>query len=358
MKIPDENLFKNLVQEVREYSIMVIDLSGHIISWNNGAERFFDYTEDEILGKHFSVLYTEREKQEKVPEDMLKEARQHGKTRREGWRVRKDNSEFWGKVILAQLHDNQNNLIGYSKVTIDMTHIRKAHQINLDRKDEIFSLLTHELKTPLTSISAYSELVCRYIETEKYTEAKEYSEKIHLSVQKLSEFVNELYQVNQNEADSAVLIITEFDICVLIRELIETGTKVHTSHTINAHDCKTPVLVKADKNKIEQVLNNYISNGIKYSPNGTELIIKVYPSRKEIVVGVKDQGIGIPKNQLTKMFKKYQRADNTGKIEGLGLGLYLCRQIIHAHNGEVWIDSEEGEGSSFFFSLPRKNSES
>ena len=351
MRIPKEPLFRQLVEEVRNYSILVIDTKGTIIFWNEGAQRFFGYTEQEAVGQNFSMLYTEREKKENVPEEMMNEAKRNKKSEREGWRIRKDKSEFWGKVVLASLHDEENNLIGFSKITSDMTSIRLAHQIKLDRKDEILALLTHELKNPLATISAYSELSSK-LEPGNCEKAVDYSGKIFDITQKLISIINELYQANQNEAESTILNLSTFDLCKVVRDVCEAMQLANKTHRFKISGCKQPIIVNADKRKIEQVLNNYISNGIKYSPGAERLDINISPNDKEVIVGVKDYGIGVPTKQIPKLFEKYQRANNTGKIEGLGLGLYLCKGIIYQHKGDVWIKSEQGKGSTFYFSLP------
>jgi len=147
------------------------------------------------------------------------------------------------------------------------------------------------------------------------------------------------------------LEISTFNFGDMIREAIETVEGLQPSYHIVVKG-EGNIEVSGDRYRLIQVVTNYLSNGIKYSKGKTDIILTIYYDNKAITVSVKDEGLGISKYQLPYIFERFFRAEKTKNLEGIGLGLYLCRQVIQAHNGQVWAESEEGKGSTFYFSIP------
>lgn len=137
----------------------------------------------------------------------------------------------------------------------------------------------------------------------------------------------------------------------MLEEAIDTVKGLQPSYNILVQG-DTNINVYGDQYRLIQVVTNYLGNGIKYSNGNTDVILTVNHDQRDVIVSVKDEGLGISGNQLPHIFERFFRAEKTKNLEGIGLGLYLCRQIIHAHHGHVWAESEEGKGSTFYFSIP------
>jgi signal transduction histidine kinase len=163
--------------------------------------------------------------------------------------------------------------------------------------------------------------------------------------------ITELYESTKINSGYLKLHISEFNFFDAIKESIETVEVLQPAYQITVNG-NGNIIVRGDRYRLIQVLTNYLSNGIKYSNGKTRVSLKITHDEKTLTVSVKDEGLGISKEQLPYVFERFFRVEKTRNIEGLGLGLYLCRQIVHAHKGRVWAESEEGKGSVFYFSIP------
>lgn len=218
------------------------------------------------------------------------------------------------------------------------------------KKDEFIALATHELKTPLTSLSGYLQLVRNRLEDDPLNQS--FVEKSLHQVKKLSALVNDLFDVAKIQAGKMLFEFNEINITEIAAELVEM-LQHSTAHQIKLH-ASVPVLLKADQLRIEQVLANFITNAIKYSPEQSEIGITIVDTDQEVFVSVKDDGIGINQENLKHIFSQFYRAKGVDrKVSGLGLGLYISKEIIERHGGRVSVESEEGKGSTFTFCLPK-----
>ncbi len=237
--------------------------------------------------------------------------------------------------------------IGLSRPYISMfRELKKAEE----RKDDFLRFASHELKTPLTSIKLYTQILEKHAINNGYN--TEIIKNISSVVDKATILVNEFLNLSKIESDQFKLSIEEFDIKELIKESITNIMNLSNKHTFIL-DCVDKILVQADKQYIEQVIVNLLSNAIKYSPEGGNITINVRSDSYMLEVSVRDCGVGIPKDKLNKVFDKYFRVDDAkDKANGTGLGLYISKEIIHKHGGKIRVESREGEGSSFIFTLP------
>jgi len=231
---------------------------------------------------------------------------------------------------------------GFNKL---MQQVTESQQ----RKDEFIGIASHELKTPLTSIKGYLDLLNL---VEEKQPNKQFVQKSLESVQKLESLVKDLLDVSKIQSGQLQLNITAFDINELIDETIASMQMISPSHRISRENDPGPQMVFADRQRIEQVLINILSNAVKYSPGENKVVVSTSNNGTELVVKVRDYGIGIPQEELTDIFKRFYRTKNSSvHISGFGLGLYICRDIMQRHNGKIWVEREE-KGSSFYFVLP------
>lgn len=225
----------------------------------------------------------------------------------------------------------------------------KVKSLN-DKKDEFIGLASHELKTPLTSINGYLQIVERSSQNEQH---HRFLKRATLQVKKLTMLVDDLLDVSKIEAGKLKLTIAGFDLLNTIREAIELVTHNSEKHQITLKTDVVSCLVQADSHRIEQVMLNLLNNAIKYAPGKNEIEVSLHTTETDALVGVKDFGMGISPDKQCSIFSRFYRIEeNTENISGLGMGLFLSHEIITRHQGKIWVDSELGKGSTFWFSLP------
>jgi len=221
-----------------------------------------------------------------------------------------------------------------------------------DKKDEFIGLASHELKTPLTSISGYLQILARLNEDESSTK---FIDKTLQQLHKLTTLVNDLLDVSKIEAGKLQLNIAEFELVQLIGDTVELMAQSATKHLLVFDSPVATCYLSSDARRIEQVLINLLSNAIKYSPGASEVQILLNVDPETVRVGIRDFGSGIAADKLPHIFSRFYRVeDENPNISGLGIGLYLSQEIITRLKGRLWVDSEPSKGSTFWFELPLK----
>jgi PAS domain S-box-containing protein len=242
----------------------------------------------------------------------------------------------------------------------------KAEKDNLQReisrrkkletqKDEFIGMASHELKTPVTSIKAYTQVLQLRFEKEKHVKATELLSKMDAQLDKLTNLISDLLDVTKIEGGKLNFHESYFDINVLIDEIVEEMQRTTDNHKI-IKETTTTKLVWGDRERIGQVITNFLTNAIKYSPNSKKIIVKTKLNTNDMTISVQDLGVGIPEEAQKKVFDRFYRV--SGKRQetypGLGLGLYISSEIVKRHNGKIWVESKKGKGSTFNFSIPLK----
>ncbi len=223
-------------------------------------------------------------------------------------------------------------------------------QVERERED-VIGFVAHELRNPLANLVLCNELISEAIKENNPEAANDILQKSKNNVSRLNKMIAELYDATRVNSGNLILDISIFNFGDMIKEAIETIAVLHPSYKILVKGTGDEE-VRGDRYRLIQVVTNYLSNGIKYSNDNTEVVLTIIPGKEKITVSVKDEGVGISPKQLPFIFERFFRAEKTKNLEGIGLGLYLCKQIIHAHRGQVWAESEEGKGSTFYFSIP------
>jgi signal transduction histidine kinase len=226
-------------------------------------------------------------------------------------------------------------------------------------KDEFFSLASHELHSPLTSILENTQMLERFIKREETGQEHEDLARILDSiihqVHRLSRFIDEVVDSTRIGANMFELHKQEnVDIVALVRQVLE---EYKDDHLLRLEAGEEPITGNWDAGHLERVLNNLVSNAIQYSPSGRPVVVRVERQDGEAIVSVKDEGRGIRQQDRAHIFERFYRAsnDNEEQVEGLGLGLYIAHEIIVRQGGRMWVESQPGEGNTFFFSLPLRN---
>jgi PAS domain S-box-containing protein len=250
------------------------------------------------------------------------------------------------KVMDYHADKKRRILLAISDVTIE----KELEQ----QKEDLIGFVTHELRNPLANMTLCAELLEDSIKENKVQESEEYLMRTKTNIRRLTNVVSELHDATKAGSGQLKIEKQTLQFEALVTDAIDTVSLLYPTHRI-IKSGYTPIEVYADRHRILQVLNNYLTNAIKYSPDTDKISIHVSSDKHRLVVAVTDYGHGIPAHKIPQIFTRYYRVDNGDKIDGLGLGLYLSREIIKAHGGEVWIESEENKGSTFYFSLPLDN---
>lgn len=261
----------------------------------------------------------------------------------------KDGDTRFVQVSASPIRNRDEEIIAAASIITDITDQKKIEL----RKDDFVNMASHELKTPLTSIKLYTEIIARKIKPYRDKELQKIVRKNHEQIRRLQTLVDDLLDVSRIQTGKLTFQKETFDINTVIQDTIELTKETADNHPI-VFTPGEPLLVYADKFRIYQVLTNLITNAAKYSPNKSEIIIKSKKNENKIIVSVQDFGIGIPESEHEKIFERlyqvFESADK--KSPGFGMGLFITKEIIHKHKGEIWVESEVGKGSTFCISIP------
>lgn len=218
---------------------------------------------------------------------------------------------------------------------------------------QLASTLSHELRSPLTFLVGYSELLAS--QEGLPDSAKAQATELHAEAVHMSAMVEDLLNLSRIESGRVELKFDEADLAELAKRSVTKAAMTSSLHQLETNISQEPLMAKVDADKILQVLDNLLTNAIRYSPEGGKIVVAVEPMGEQVLVSVTDQGIGIPEDKLEAVFEQFYRVDSPLKhtVQGTGLGLALCQRIVEAHNGRIWVKSKEGEGSTFYFVIPR-----
>jgi len=260
-----------------------------------------------------------------------------------------DNQLRWLRAVGNLKADPSGAFSAFTGMVMDITEQKQDEM----RKNDFIGMVSHELKTPLTSLTAIVQVANQKLKSNEDSFLAGAMEKAGVQVKRMSNMINGFLNVSRLESAKLVIEKREFNLEDLIEETIKETELTVSSHVIKFEPCN-PVMIKADHDKIGSVITNLISNAIKYSPKGKEIDIKCEIIGDRAQVSVKDEGMGLKPQDKDRVFERYYRVETNGTqhISGFGIGLYLSAEIIHRHDGEIWVDSESGVGSTFHFSLP------
>lgn len=329
-------------------AVIGTSLDRKIISWNKGAEEIYGWKAEEVIGKIAKdVLQTEFKMGEEV--EWREIFHKKGFWSGEVIQRRKDGTKRNIQVSIARVKDSEGNPLGGVGVNRDIT-LRKQ----LERqKDDFISMASHELKTPLTSIKVFVHLLEDAVKNISNPKIHRFLNRTTVQIERLTHLVNDLLDVTKMQSGKLDLQKEYFLMNSMIKDSIENIQPITNKHIILVKG-KIRKKVYADRERISQVLINLLTNAVKYSPKAKKIVVEVQSKKNGVEVCVKDNGIGIPKEHLRKVFGRFYRVyDETDKTYGgLGMGLYIASEIINRHGGEIWVESRVNEGSSFYFTIP------
>jgi PAS domain S-box-containing protein len=352
-----EERFRLLVDGVTEYAIMTLDSEGFVTSWNAGAERIKGYKSQEILGKHVSHFYPSEAVLANKPWEDLRTAREQGRVTDEGWRLRKDGTLFWANTVITSLHDQNGRPHGFAKVTQDLTQRRHAEVLadTTQRMHEFIAMLAHELRNPLAPIRNAVALMGRKGLKDPTLESMRQT--IDRQSMLLTRLLDELLDVNRIARGQFVIERELVDVRDVLTRAIETSRPLIDSrrHSLEVSVPDQPARVLGDALRLTQTFVNLLNNAAKYTSEGGSIRLSAAVRGAEIEVRVKDNGAGIERDMLEKVFDLFVQVDSTMQhaLGGLGVGLALVRRVVELHGGNVLARSAgKTYGAEFIVRLP------
>ncbi len=371
--IRSEEQFRLLVQNVRDYAIFRLDADGRVASWNTGAEAIKGYRPGEIIGSHFSAFYTAEDVANGKPARALQIAAQAGVYQDEGWRVRRDGTSFWASVVITALRGADDAVIGYAKVTRDLTERRAAQQRALTdarrvgeaeaasrMKSEFLTVMSHELRTPINATIGYAQLIDAAIGGPVTGQQRDYVARICASQQHLLRIISDLLDYGRISAKKIALDFTPVAVQTVVDAVFPMVEPQAAAKGLELRWAPSPldVVVRADRIKAEQILLNLLSNAVKFTPPGGCISVTTIADGAWARVAVRDTGPGIPPDKAEAIFEPFVQLGRSlaSGHQGTGLGLAISRDLAREMGGDIEVETTPGAGATFTVKLPRVES--
>jgi PAS domain S-box-containing protein len=379
-----EERYHKMVSEVEDYVIILLNPDGLIENWNKGAEKIKGFTAEEVVGKHFSIFYTDEDRNKKIPHTLLNRARITGKALHEGWRVRKDGTTFWGNVVITALHNDQGEVIGFTKVTRDLTEKKMAEErlrvtsLKLEQKNKELEQMnselssfayisSHDLQEPLRKIQTFSDRIMELEYENLSDEGKDYFQRMQAGAMRMQKLIRDILAYSRaTTAEKKLELVDLNDLLEQSRQELEVMI-IEKKARIESDALPT---LKVIPFQILQLFTNLLSNALKFSKAETPPHVLI---RAELVdaksveshipvlakqlwhISFKDHGIGFDPVYEKKIFEVFQRLHSRNEYGGTGIGLSICKKIMENHQGWITAESVPDKGATFHVYFPVHN---
>jgi PAS domain S-box-containing protein len=364
-----EERFRLLVGSVADYAIFMLDVDGHVMSWNLGAERLKGYRADEIVGRHFSAFYGDEDQRAGRPGKQLATALAEGRAEDEGWRIRKDGTRFWANVVITALRTSDGRLVGFGKVTRDLTQRKRAEDALRgvlererdaaarmreldDARRELVAIVAHDVRAPVNVLGGLVELLREDWPSMTDADRDDLLRRIGARARSVGALVDDVLDVVRMESGEFAVDLHATDVVAAVRRAVDDLGEEAARVELRVDD-GAPAMVWADEQRVWQVVMNLLTNALRFSDPDQPVSLHVRGRAGELLVTVEDHGPGVPEVQRASIFDRFSRAPTAdGRRSGSGLGLYICRRIVEALDGAIWVDAAPGGGAAFSFTLP------
>ena len=370
----DTSKYQLMVDRIEIYAIFLLDPSGYIETWNSGAESIIGYMPDEIIGKHFSLLYTPTSVKAKEPDKELLRATESGHVEDEDWLVKKDGTRFWASVVTTALFNDTGALIGFANITRDITDKKRSkdalivankmlkyQHVELELlntvKDEFVTLASHQLRTPATGIKQFLGMLIEGYAGTLTEQQMSFIQKAYDSNERQIDLVNSLLRTAQVDAGKVSLNKSFANLRTIVNEVSDSLRDVFESRrqSITITEQQPVADIYIDEPRIRMVLENLIDNASKYTDEGGQIIVSLSETRGYAEISIKDTGVGIAAPDIKHVFDKFNRIPNrlSEVVGGTGLGLYWAKKIVALHKGTIKVVSQLDVGTEFIVKIPK-----
>jgi len=368
LKVSEERYHK-MVEEVQDYAILLLDIDGKILNWNLGAEKIKGYSEEEVVGKNFRIFYLEEDRKTQLPEKLIREAKEKGKAMHEGWRLRKNGTKFWGSIVITALHDDMNNIIGFSKVTRDLTEKKLAddqlrqytREIEFQNRqlEEYAYVASHDLQEPLRKIQTFAELLEKNLDDQ--VKVKKFLNKIQAASIRMTTLIKDVLKYSQLTAGAELFIPTDLNV---VLENVKEDFELLIEQTRCQITYSGLPIIKGIPIQLHQLFSNLVSNALKFTNEAPAIDIhaenaesdevqkhpQLAPNQFYTKITFSDNGFGFESQYADQVFKLFNRLQHSK--HGTGIGLALCKRIVENHHGLIEVYSEVNKGTTFIIFLP------
>jgi PAS domain S-box-containing protein len=358
--------FRLLVEGVSDHALFTIDACGEVTSWNRGAERLLGHREEAIVGRNFACLFSAEDIANGVPEKQIEKAREMGRAEHDGWHVRANGDRFWANVSKTAFLEESGAISGFAVIIQDTTERKKVasnlEEARLERtrlQEKFLSHVSHELRTPLTAIYFFISNVADGVFGELLPEQREHLGFALENVTQLKEMVSDLLDITRVDSNKLAVEPQHASAARLMAEVRSTCLRDAQEKEIQliVDDGEDLPAIWADPARVRQILTNLIENGIKFTPARGTIRVHAEPVLDEpgfLRFSVSDTGCGIAPSHLQVVFNRLAQVSENPDMSrsGLGLGLFIASELVVQHGGRIWVESELGKGSTFFFTLP------
>ncbi|MFV5695906.1 ATP-binding protein [Flavobacterium sp. LB3P122] len=363
--IPNAEFYSQIIDSLQDYSIFTLDNEFVINSWSSGSSKIFGYKPDEIIGKHFDIIFTEEDIKNGISKNETETALKEGRATDNRWHICKDKSEFYAYGLVFPLTSIDGEMLGYVKILRDLTerkksedaikkYVKELEDLNT-HKESVLAILSHDLRSPLSSIIATAGYLKSNFERMEPNTVKEMLELLYKSSVDELNMLDYLVEWARIKYAAEVFSPRKIDLVQYVQKVFDTLNDTASLNTINLHhEIKENTSVFADGKMVLSVIQNIVSNAIKHSLPGGKITVTAKTEEDKIIVQIKDSGIGMSKEIQDKLFSPQMNILSKARIEnkGAGIGLLLVKGFLEKNGGEIWVESTEGVGSSFYFTLP------
>ena len=358
-----EERFQLLVDSVTDYAIFMLDPTGRVATWNAGAHKTKGYRAEEIVGRHFSVFYTPEDRAVGKPERILEIVRREGRFEDESWRVRKDGSRFWADVIITALRDKGGGVLGFAKVTRDLTERRKAEENAAARrelesvnraKDDFLAVMGHELRNPLAPMLTAVHL----IKLRRGVQCEREIGVLERQLVQMMRLLDDVLDVSRLVRNRVELSKKPMEIGEVIANAVDVSAQLieQRRHLLRLDVPAESLVVNVNSDRITQVFGNLLNNAAKYTDDGGEIRVRAESDGDKVTVTIEDTGIGIAPDVLPRIFELFVQGEQAKErqLGGFGVGLSVAQKLVFEHGGSIRAESDGlRRGSRFIVSLPR-----
>ena len=363
--VPTTEFYSQIIDSLQDYSIFTIDTDYIINSWSSGATKIFGYETDEVIGEPFHLIFTEEDLKNGIPKSEIELALKDGRATDNRWHIAKDRTLFFAYGLVFPLIGLDGELLGYVKILRDLTerkqsedaikkYVRELEELNM-HKESVMAILSHDLRSPLSSIIGTAKYLKENFLEMKPNVVQEMLELLYKSSIDELEMLDYLVEWARIKYASDVFSPTQIKLTEYIDKVFVSLNETASINTINLHhEIEENTTVFADGKMLISIIQNLVSNAIKHTDKGGTIKISATTKDNKIIVRVKDTGIGMSKEIIEKLFTPQMKtlSEARKKNKGAGIGLLLVKGFLEKNDGEIWVESIEGEGSSFYFTLP------
>jgi len=363
--IPSAEFYSQVIDSLQDYSIFTLDNEFVINSWSAGSTKIFGYETDEVIGKHFDLIFTDEDKTNGIPKNEIDTALKEGRATDNRWHIAKDKSLFYAYGLVFPLIGLDGEMLGYVKILRDLTdrkksedaikkYVKELEDLNT-HKESVLAILSHDLRSPLSAIIGTAKYLKTNFHKLEPSVVQEMLDLIYKSTTDELDMLDHLVEWARIKYASEVFSPSKIEFIQYVEKVFETLNETASINAINLHhEIEANTKVFADGKMLLSIIQNIVSNAIKHTQEGGTITVSAKKKDNRIIIQIKDTGIGMSEEIQKNLFAPQIKTLSTARKEnkGAGIGLLLVKGFLEKNDGEIWVESIEGEGSSFYFTLP------